>query len=120
MQTDKIKTIFAAGLVLLSLTGAFYACKPDTMGSGLGQAPSPDFVAVQGSSPNNFILINKTASPSIPYWTVLSTNQKLKGDSAKVNFVFAGSYKIMLTAAGSGGMDSIVKSVTVTQNDPNA
>ena len=119
MRIAKIKTFLAAGLFLLLVAGAFYACKPDTMGS-VGSKPKADFAIVQGATANSVVLINKTGSASIPYWKVVSTGQKLTGDSAKINFVFAGTYNVMLTVAGSGGLDSLTKPLTIAQNDPNA
>lgn len=120
MRIAIIKRMLAAGVPLLLLATAFHACRPDTVGSGLGAKPKADFVVVQGATANSLVLVNKSSIAAIPYWKVVSTGQKLTGDSAKVNFVFAGTYNIMLVVAGNGGLDSIVKPVVISQNDPNA
>lgn len=119
MRKLNIKTILIAGL-LLAMAAAFHACRPDMVGSGSGTKPKADFAIVPGASANSVILVNKSSIASIPYWKVVSTGQQLSGDSAKVNFVFAGTYNIMLIADGNGGIDSVVKPVTIAQNDPNA
>jgi hypothetical protein len=46
--------------------------------------------------------------------------QSLQGDSAKMDFVFAGTYNVTMVVAGNGGLDSVTKSVTISQNDPSA
>jgi len=120
MRISNIKTTLAAGLVLLLVAGAFYACKPDSMGSGLGAKPKPDFTIQQGANANAVVLVNKTPTAGIPYWKVVGTGQKFTGDTAKLSFVFAGTYNVMLTVAGNGGLDSVVKPITIAQNDPNA
>lgn len=120
MRIPTIKrTLAAIGLLLLVAT-VFYACRPDVVGGGLGTRPKADFVIVPGATANSMVLVNKSSIASIPYWKVVSTGQKLTGDSAKVNFVFAGTYNIMLLVAGNGGVDSVIKPVTIAQNDPNA
>src|SRR6266567_861176 len=113
MRIFNIKTTLAAGLCLLLVAGAFYACKPDTMGSGLGAKPKPDFTIVQGANANSVVLINKTPTANIPYWRVVSTGQKFTGDTARMSFVFAGTYNVMLIVDGNGGLDSLVKPVTI-------
>src|SRR5581483_2436735 len=63
---------------------------------------------------------NTTSTASLPYWVIPGTGQKLKGDSVKVRFTFAGAYSVQLIADGAGGVDSISQQVTINQNDPNA
>lgn len=125
MTRTTIKTALAAGLFLVAIAVVFYACKPDVMGGGLGAKPKADFVVVQGSSANNLVLVNKSSVASIPYWKVVNAGypksiQKMNGDSAKFNFIFAGTYNITLLVAGDGGLDSTTKQIVIAQNDPNA
>src|SRR5882724_3952419 len=120
MRINNIKILLAAGAVPVLIAGIFYACTPDKMGAGLGTKPKADFVFATGASANTVVLVNKSSITSIPYWKVVSTGQKLSGDSAKVNFVFAGTYSVTLLVAGNGGLDSVTKTVTIAQNDPNA
>jgi len=117
---DLLKRRPRAGAVPVLIAGIFYACTPDKMGAGLGTKPKADFVFATGASANTVVLVNKSSITSIPYWKVVSTGQKLSGDSAKVNFVFAGTYSVTLLVAGNGGLDSVTKTVTIAQNDPNA
>lgn len=120
MRINNIKRLLAAAAVPVIVAGVFYACTPDKMGGGLGGVPKADFVFAPGPNANAVVLVNKSSTASIPYWKVLSTGQKLSGDSAKVNFVFSGTYSVTLLVAGNGGLDSVTKQVTIAQNDPNA
>lgn len=114
------RTKILAGASLFILGAAlFQACKKEGEDNKLGAKPSPDFEVVQGTDANNLILVNKSNMPSIPYWEI-SNGGKLSGDSAKVNFPFAGTYQITLSAAGQGGISTVTKSVTIAQSDPNA
>ena len=101
------------------LVTVFFACKPE-VGGTLGAKPTPNFTILGGGDSNSITLVNTTASPSIPYWVIPATGVKLSGDSAKTRLTFAGIYNIQLIAVGQGGIDSVVKQVTVNQNDPNA
>lgn len=114
------KARILAGASFLVLTAAlFQACKKEGEDNVLGPKPNPDFEILQGVDANNLILVNKSDKASIPYWEI-SNGAKLSGDSAKVNFPFAGTYQITLTAAGQGGLATATKSVTIAQSDPNA
>lgn len=94
-------------------------CTPDFKGEDLGPLPTPDFEALPGPDANTVILVNKSSSKSIPYWTV-STGQTLAGDSAHLRLIFAGTYQVTLTAAGRGGMATVTKDVTIATSDPTA
>lgn len=117
-NTSKVYYITVLTLLVV-VTGWIIGCSPDASAPGLGAKPKADFSIVTTSDPNAIILVNK-ANPSIPYWYVPATNQQLTGDSAKVRFVFAGTYTIKMVAAGNGGLDSTTKTVTIAQNDPTA
>jgi hypothetical protein len=108
------------------------ACKPDSgaMG-GLGPKPKPDFAVVNSATKvNTVVLVNKTPTPSMLYWTVnwnvgaTHLSQKFSRDSATLYFPFAGTYTLNVTlmADGNGGLDSVTKAVPVTiaTNDPAA
>src|ERR1035437_6942355 len=59
----------------------------------------------------------------MPYWSAADLNlgySDLKGDSVKLNFIFPGTYSVKMLVAGAGGIDSITKTITTTQPDPNA
>ena len=107
-------TVFI-GLASLGLA----SCKKQS-NVDLGGLPKADFVIVPGANANKVILVNKTATPSIPYWKVVSTGQKLSGDSAKVSFIFAGNYQVTMYVAAHGGIDSITKSIVIAASDPTA
>ena len=111
-------------VILLGTTTWMSGCKPDSL-SGLGALPKPDFIIATGADANHVILVNHTSTPSIPYWTIVSATppfnpQKFQGDSAKMDIIFAGTYNVTLLVAGNGGLDSVTKSVTISQNDPSA
>ncbi len=99
------------------MIAVFYACKPDVGNSGLGTLSKASFTVIPSTTnPNNLVLVNKSSTASIPYWKT-STGVTVQGDSAKVNFVFAGTYSITLYVVAHGGIDSITQSVTIAQND---
>jgi len=120
-QLSNTSKIYYAAIMLFSVVvaGWMIGCRPESSNPGLGAKPKADFNIVTTSDPNVVILVNK-ANPSIPYWIIPATNQQLTGDSAKVHFTFAGTYSIKMLAEGNGGLDSVTKTVTITQNDPTA
>ena len=108
------------GLLTLGIITIMNSCKPEVSNVGLGALPKPDFTyIVDPANPNHLTLINKTGTPSIPYWST-SAGASVKGDSAKVSFIFAGNYTVTLYAVGQGGLDSVTKTVVMAQNDPTA
>lgn len=114
------KTIKLFSLLLITAFAAGpMSCTREKI-SGLGALPKADFVIVPGPDANTIILVNKTASATMPYWKVGTSPVKLAGDSVSKNFVFAGTYPVTLYVAGQGGIDSVTKQVTITQNDPTA
>ncbi|HEX2845287.1 MAG TPA: hypothetical protein VHN59_01975 [Chitinophagaceae bacterium] len=117
-HTNKTRLLTSVMLILLGVA-LFQACKKEGEDLTLGALPTPDFEVIQGTDANNLILINKSSMPIIPYWTV-SNGAKLTGDSAKINFVLAGTYEVTLTGAGQGGLGSTTKTITIAQNDPTA
>lgn len=121
MKYNKKSAVWLSlGSLALLIITVFYACKPDVANSGLGALPKPAFTVIPSTTnPNNLVLVNKSSTPSIPYWKT-STGLLVQGDSAKVNFVFAGTYTITLYVAGHGGIDSITQPVTIGQSDPTA
>ncbi len=97
-----------------------YSCSKENTGT-LGAKPVPDFEAVPGATnPNEITLVNKSSTASIPYWRINHSSSLVQGDSAKTSFVFAGTYDVTLYVAGSGGIDSISKPITIAQSDANA
>ena len=112
-----------AGVLMLVIASAFYACQPDVINPGLGTKPKADFVATVAADGHTVLLANKSSVASMPYWATADLNlgySDLKGDSVKLNFIFPGTYSVKMLVAGAGGIDSITKTVTTTQPDPNA
>ena len=96
------------------------SCKPDVVNPGLGVLVKPSFT-IDSIDPNHFLVKNTTTSPCIPYWTTSSTAGKLvSGPTDSLHFTFAGTYTVTLYAAAQGGIDSVTKTIVVSQNDPNA
>src|SRR5690606_12492704 len=85
----------------------------------LDDLPQPDFVAEE-IAPGRVKLTNRSNVPTIAKWTVLSSGQQFEGDVVEVSLIFEGSYDVQLDVIGQGGMASVTKSVSVSQDDPNA
>lgn len=115
------KTLRSCGIAFIAAAAIscwIIACKQETF--SLSALPKPDFEIVQGNDPNIVTLVNTTSTPTVAYWRVPAIGAKLSGDSANIHFTFEGTYDIQLITAGQGGIDSITKSVTIAQNDPDA
>ncbi len=107
-------------LILTAFTAiCIFSCKKENGGT-LGALPDADFATVAGANPNDITLINKSATPGIPSWRIGSATSLLRGDSAKTNFIFSGTYAVTLYLAAHGGIDSVTKNVVIAQNDPSA
>lgn len=85
----------------------------------IGPPPTASFEILEGSSPNDFILVNTTDGAFITQWD-LGDNGKREGQEVEVNFPFMGSYDVTMTTFNSGGHGSTTRSVEVTQDDPDA
>lgn len=110
------------GLMILITGTILYSCKKQKI-DDLGALPKADFTINPGANGNSVVLINTTATPAIAYWAVPGLNlttKDLKGDTARLHFIFMGTYPVTLYVAGHGGLDSITKTVTIAQNDPSA
>ncbi len=117
MKTSK--TIYAAKALVSGLLAAiipFQACQEESY--GLGNIPNADFEVKAGADANTVILVNKTPGTSIAFWE--ATGQEGKGDEVSMRFTFQGSYDVKLTAATPGGIATVTKSVTISENDPTA
>lgn len=118
MKYIKISRRYWYILAVVAIIGCYIvACKDEN--ATLGPLPKADFTVAQGTDPNSVVVINNTNTPSIAYWST-SNGLSAKGDSATFHFVFEGSYNITLLADGSGGIDTISKTITINQNDPTA
>lgn len=95
------------------------SCQIESENLSLGDLPQPDFEAVE-IGPGRVQLTNKTNTPTIARWTVLSSGQNLEGDVVEVSLIFEGSYDIRLDVTGQGGMASVTKTVSVSEDDPEA
>ena len=116
------KLIFGAFIAVIALTGLtlFFGCKKAATLS-LGALPNIDFTATVGTDGYTVTIVNTSADPVIPYYTIpdlsLGTGD-LNGDTVKVMPTFPGTYKIVMYAAGQGGIDSVTKSFTTTEPNP--
>lgn len=120
MRINNKKSAFIASCLLALVVVVFQACKKEGDDLTLNPLPTVNFEVVPGSDANTVILVNKTSSPSIPFWEVVSTGQKLTGDSARLRLIFAGTYEVKLRAAAQGGLDSVTKTITIAASDPTA
>src|SRR5215471_524555 len=121
MSAFKINRFISSMVTLLMISWMFFGCKPDNTFSDLGAKPKADFAIVNGPNANTVILVNTTSSPAVAHWFQYSTGQRVDSkDSATMHFTFAGTYSATLVAAGNGGLDSVSKNITISQNDPNA
>lgn len=107
--------------MIIALMGiiVFQGCKIEGEDLHLETIPEPNFEIVDLGQ-GTVRLINTTNTPSIAQWTVVSSGQKFTGDTVDANLIFAGNYDIELSIVAQGGMSSVVKSVTVSENDPEA
>ncbi len=106
-------------LYVLLLSAAATGCRPDGKDYTLQPMPQLDFEFVPGANANSYILVNKSSAPTQPRWE--STNgTSLAGDSARIRFVFPGTYEVTMKAAAQGGIGSVTKSITINQSDPTA
>jgi hypothetical protein len=121
---NKNRHIFGVSLAILSFAGLtlFFGCKKEAT-LKLGSAPVAGFDAIVAANGHSVTLVNKSDIPCIPYWSAPDLNLgygDLQGDSTKVNFIFPGTYTIKMLVVGQGGIDSVSKTITTTQPDPNA
>jgi len=112
------KKIYSLVWALIGIM-VLHACKIEGDDLHLEQIPEPNFEIVDLTK-GKVRLINTTSTPSIAQWTVVSTGQKLTGDTVDVNLIFAGQYEVELSIVAQGGMASVKKQVTVDENDPEA
>lgn len=117
MKTNK--SIYATGVFVGGLLAAiipFQACQEESY--SLGNIPSADFEVRAGADANTVILVNKTPGTSIAFWD--ATGQEAKGDEVSMRFTFQGNYDVTMTALTPGGLATVTKSVTISENDPTA
>lgn len=106
--------------IILFIGCCIIACREENLNATLGALPKADFTISQGADPNSVLVVNKTNTPSIAYWSVPATGLQMTGDSARMRFIFAGTYSIKLLVDAHGGIDTVTKTVTISQNDPTA
>lgn len=112
----RIKYSLIAGLMgIMVLQG----CKIEGEDLHLETIPQPDFEAVDLGE-GKVRLINTTNTPSIAQWTVVSSGQKFSGDTVEANLIFAGDYEVELSIVAQGGMSSVKKPISISENDPEA
>ncbi|WP_139215767.1 hypothetical protein [Parapedobacter composti] len=119
MKTITLKNVHY-GIKLLALLITTHACTTSDNDLTLGALPAADFEIQEGNDANTVILVNRTSEPSIAYWEVETTGQKLEGNTATLRLTFAGTYNITLLAVAKGGTATVTKQVTIAQNDPTA
>src|SRR5699024_10163750 len=96
------------GILLFAFMGTFFIACNNSTNLTLGTLPKADFTLTHVEDANTIILVNKTNMPSIAYWST-SNGQSAKGDSAKIHFIFKGTYTVKLLVSGHGGLDSTTK-----------
>lgn len=105
------------GAVLLLIFAQ--SCQIEGENLSLNDLPQPSFEAEE-IGPGRIKLTNTTSTPTIARWTVLNNGQKLEGDIVEANLIFQGTYDVQLNVVGQGGMASITKSVSISEDDPEA
>lgn len=118
-QPTRYKDFFKLITLMLAIA-LFPGCSADGDNLSLGPLPNADFEAIVEPDGHTVRLINRTNAHSIAYWTIPSTGQKFTGNEIMTSFIFADTYEISLMVAAQGGMASVTKEVTTTQNDPDA
>lgn len=117
--SNKYILLLVTFAMLLLAMISLQSCKKEGDDNTLGALPDANFDVIPGPNANTVILVNKTSGPSIPSWQI-STGQKLMGDSARLNLIFAGTYQVKLIVTAQGGIDSVTKPVTIATSDPTA
>lgn len=107
-------------IFLLSTLLVFSACEPTIEDkTDIGTPPDPSFDILGGSTPNEFTLVNTTVDAFITQWD-LGDYGKQEGATVDVIIPFIGTYDVTMTTFNKGGHASLTKTITVTQDDPNA
>lgn len=112
----KIKSSLIA---ILMGTMLLNGCKIEGEDLHLEPIPQPDFEAVDLGE-GKVRLINTTSTPSIAQWTIVSSGQTFSGDTVDANLIFAGDYDVELSIVAQGGMSSVTKPISISENDPEA
>lgn len=111
---------FTTYSILLVILVSLIGCQPYIEEkTELGALPSASFEIIPGDTPNDFILRNTTAGAFLTQWD-LGNFGKADSVEAYINIPRKGDYEITMTTFNQGGHSSITKTVTVTQDDPNA
>ncbi len=104
----------------ISLIGIFSSCEPAIEDHTLlGDLPNPSFDIIQGSTPNEFRLVNTTPDVFLTQWEIQDQGS-LEGEDVTTTISFMGTYDVTMTTFNQGGHASVTKQVVVTQDDPNA
>ncbi len=117
-HTIQLKKILTAAMVI-AVVMVFTNCTKRGDNLKLGATPEPSFDISPGADGNRFVVVNKTPGASIPYWRI-SNGENYSGDTARLYFIFQGTYDVKLFTVTQGGLDSVTKTITVAQNDPTA
>jgi len=106
-------------LMMLGIALVFSACDPVLEDKiDIGSAPNASFEFNMVDA-NNVVFTNtSTDDHFIVNWNI--DNQVFDTTAVTVNFPFAGDYEATLTVFGKGGSGSVTKTITITQDDPNA
>ncbi len=107
-----------AALSIFSMA-LFFSCQKEEGPSGLGNSfPKAALVTNIDADGHHVTIINKSTNTTfIPYWEVPDLKlgyTDLKGDTLKLNFVFAGKHRIRLFVLGKSGSDTTSVTVTTT------
>ena len=119
-MNKNIKILVTTGVFILVVSIMNSCMEKDP---SLGALPVPSFKSVPitpaNGSPFNVMLINTTPTPGIAFWTT-SIGARLRGDTVRAMFTYAGDYSVQLKIAGQGGIDSLTQVINVPENNPYA
>ena len=110
---------YTAYSLLLILFISLLGCEPYIEEkSELGPLPTASFEILPGETPNDFILKNTTPGAFLTQWDLgdFGTADSIE---AYVSIPKKGDYDIKMITFNRGGYDSLTKTVTVTQDDPD-
>lgn len=104
----------AALVVAAGLSG----CTPDNNTPGLGSPPQANFTVTQLAGVNNtFVCSAGTSGVFGWYWSTGSGSPVAGTASDTIHFAQHGNYRIILTAVGKGGYDTVSQVVSVANDD---
>ena len=113
-----MKNIFKFFLLAILITQT--ACDPEVEDKiALGELPVARFDIINGATPNEFVLENRTEGAFMTQWEV-AANGKFEGETVAISIPLKGEYEVTMTTFNSAGSASTSQTIVVAEDDPNS